>query len=405
MVTTRRLTIAVVAVASALALTACGVSEVERSDAGDGPDANAVAPSVGSAYPGPVGAGEGRLRVLAWPGLAEDGSVDPAADWVTTFEIATGCQVDVTLFGTSDEAVARMQRGGVDVVSAPGDVARRLIQDGKVQPVNVDLVPNYVDVFADLKGTPHSTIDGVVYGVPHGRGANLVVWNRERVDGTVDSWSILFEPDSPAAGGVGPYDSPMTIADAAVYLMATRSDLGITDPYSLDREQFDAAIALLEQQRDLVSQYWSDPLAQADAIRAGSMTAATSRQAIVSTLDPTLVGSTVPGEGTTGWSDTWMIARDTPNVDCAYRWLDWIISPEVNAQAAEWIGEAPVSRRACARTVDRDHCDIHHADDAAYWSNVHYWTTPTEECLDGRTDVMCVPYDEWARAWADLRAG
>ena len=45
-----------------------------------------------------------------------------------------------------------------------------------------------------------------------------------------------------------------------------------------------------------------------------------------------------------------------------------------------------------------------HAEDAAYWEDVWYWTTPTEECIDGRTDAECVPYEEWVRAWSALRS-
>ena len=55
----------------------------------------------------------------------------------------------------------------------------------------------------------------------------------------------MWEPGSPAAGKISPYGDAIYIADAAVYLMATRPELGITNPYALDQTQFDAAIALL----------------------------------------------------------------------------------------------------------------------------------------------------------------
>ncbi|MFM1917214.1 MAG: hypothetical protein RJB01_729, partial [Actinomycetota bacterium] len=372
----RLLSVAVAGSAAALVLAACGGGSDSGSDG--------AAPG-GEAFAGPVGDGEGALSVLAWPGYAEDGSTDPAVDWVTPFEEATGCQVDVKTFGTSDEAVKLMQGGGYDVVSASGDASLRLIYGENVQPVNMDLVPNYADIFPDLKDRSHNTVNGVSYGVPHGRGANLLIWNKEKVGDAVDSWSIMFEPDSPAAGGVGPYDSPIYIADAAVYLMATQPDLGITDPYALDQTQFDAAIALLEQQKPLVSEYWSDYLKQIDAVGAGSMTGATSWQVIVNGFDPAVVGSTKAKEGATGWSDTWMIAKDTEHLNCAYKWLDWMASPETNAQAAEWFGEAPANSKACDLTADPEHCDKFHAGDTAYWEDVYYWNTPTEACLDGRT--------------------
>ena len=136
----------------------------------------------GPAYAGPVGEGEGQLNVLAWPGYVEDGSTDPAVDWVTPFEKETGCQVNVKTFGTSDEAVKLMQGGGWDVVSASGDATLRLIYGDNVQPVNTDLVPNYADIFADLKRQTYNSVDGVPYGVPHGRGANLLMWNTDKVD-------------------------------------------------------------------------------------------------------------------------------------------------------------------------------------------------------------------------------
>lgn len=391
----RLLSVAVAGSAAALVLAACGGGSDSGSDG--------AAPG-GEAFAGPVGDGEGALSVLAWPGYAEDGSTDPAVDWVTPFEEATGCQVDVKTFGTSDEAVKLMQGGGYDVVSASGDASLRLIYGENVQPVNMDLVPNYADIFPDLKDRSHNTVNGVSYGVPHGRGANLLIWNKEKVGDSVDSWSIMFEPDSPAAGGVGPYDSPIYIADAAVYLMATQPDLGITDPYALDQTQFDAAIALLEQQKPLVSEYWSDYLKQIDAVGAGSMTGATSWQVIVNGFDPAVVGSTKAKEGATGWSDTWMIAKDTEHLNCAYKWLDWMASPETNAQAAEWFGEAPANSKACDLTADPEHCDKFHAGDTAYWEDVYYWNTPTEACLDGRTDVKCVPYSEWSKAWSELRS-
>ncbi len=98
-----------------------------------------------------LGAGEGEVNVVAWPGYVEDGSNDPAIDWVTSFEEATGCQVNVTLGNTSDEMFTLMQSGNFDVVSASGDASNRLIASGEVAPINLALISNYVDVFEGLK--------------------------------------------------------------------------------------------------------------------------------------------------------------------------------------------------------------------------------------------------------------
>ena len=68
-----------------------------------------------------------------------------------------------------------------------------------------------------------------------------------------------------------------------------------------------------------------------------------------------------PKEGTTGWSDTWMIYSKAAHPNCTYLWMNYIISPEANAKVAEWFGEAPSNSKACDYTTDPNHCDDFHA--------------------------------------------
>jgi hypothetical protein len=55
-----------------------------------------------------IGPGEGQVNIVAWPGYIERGETDAAFDWVTKFEEATGCKVNVKTANTSDEMVALM---------------------------------------------------------------------------------------------------------------------------------------------------------------------------------------------------------------------------------------------------------------------------------------------------------
>ena len=155
-----------------------------------------AAPSASPAASGitEVGEGEGSLKVLAWPGYVEDGSTDPAVDWVSSFEQETGCQTTIQTFGTSDEAFTLFQTNPTeyDVISASGDASLRLVAGGFVQPVNVDLIPSYAEIFEDLKNKDYNTVDGVHYGVPHGRGANLLV--NLTYDGCCIETGIDLEP-------------------------------------------------------------------------------------------------------------------------------------------------------------------------------------------------------------------
>jgi putative spermidine/putrescine transport system substrate-binding protein len=352
-----------------------------------------------------LGAGEGQVNVVAWAGYVENGSTDPAVDWVTGFEKETGCKVNVKNGATSDDMVALMKTGEYDVVSASGDASLRLIYGGDVAPVNTDLIPNYADVFENLKMQQWNSVDGVAYGVPHGRGANLLAYRTDIVKPAPTSWGAVFDANSPYKGKITGYDSPIYIADAALYLMATQPDLGIKYPYALDQTQFDAAVELLRVQKPLIGEYWGDYLKHVASLKSGATVLGTTWQVNINLAkgEETPVEGIKPTEGSTGWSDTWMISSKAKNPNCAYLWINHIASPEANAGVAEWFGEAPSNAKSCALTADPNHCATFHAADDAYWADVYYWNTATELCLDGRTDVKCVPYSEWVKAWSSLR--
>jgi putative spermidine/putrescine transport system substrate-binding protein len=387
---------------AALALAACGGSSGGGSKA-DATQGGFTPPKLAALDK--LGQPEGEVNVLAWPGYVEDGSNDKTVDWVSGFEKESGCNVNVKTFGTSDEAVQLMRTGQYDVVSASGDATLRLIAAGDVEPVNTSLITNYPDIFDALKMQPFNSVKGVAYGIPHGRGANLLMYRTDVVKPAPDSWGVVFDQGGQYKGKVTAYDSPIYIADAALYLMRTKPDLGIKNPYALDTKQLQAAVDLLKQQKGNVSEYWSDYLKEVQAFKAGSSVVGTTWQVIANVAqgEKAPVDVVLPKEGSTGWSDTWMVGAKSKHKTCAYKFIDHIVSPKTNAQIAEYFGEAPANRKACAETSDPNHCKVFHAEDEEYFSKVFFWNTPIPQCLDGRTDVKCTDYAEWTKAWTDVR--
>jgi len=392
----------VLAMAAVLVLTACGSDDGANTKTATG-NKGFTPPKLAALDK--LGTPEGEVNVVAWAGYVEDGSTDKAVDWVTPFEKATGCNVNVKVGASSDEMVSLIKSGQYDVVSASGDASLRLIAAGDVEPVNTALVPNYADVFEGLKKQPWNSVGGVEYGVPHGRGANLLMYRTDKVQPAPDSWGVVFDAASPYKGHITAYDSPIYIADAALYLMKTKPDLGIKNPYALDDKQFTAAVDLLKAQNANVGEYWGDALKEIAAFKSGDTVVGTTWQYQANALgaEKAPVEAILPKEGSTGWSDTWMVATKSKHKTCAYKWLDHIISPKANAQVAEWFGEAPSNAKSCALTADKAHCDTFHAEDEAYFDQVWYWTTPIEQCLDGRTDVKCINYSEWTTAWQEIK--
>jgi putative spermidine/putrescine transport system substrate-binding protein len=351
-----------------------------------------------------LGKGEGALNIIVWAGYAEDGSDDKTVDWVHPFEQATSCKVNAKVGNTSDEMVTLMKTGQYDGVSASGDATLRLIYGGDVAPVNTALVPNYATISTFLKDQPWNSVNGQMYGIPHGWGANVLMWNPKVVTTAPTSWSSVFAPDSPYKGKITAYDSPIYIADAALYLEKTQPSLKITNPYALDQTQFNAAVSLLKTMKANWSRPWAAYTDEVEDFESGATAIGTAWQINANLINgdkKVAVDTTVPAEGATGWSDTWMISSKAAHPNCMYEWMNWITSPETNAAVAQWFGEAPAQTKACAIAA-AGFCDQFHALDAAYASKISYWTTPTTQCLDGRGNI-CVDYAQWTQAWTTIK--
>jgi putative spermidine/putrescine transport system substrate-binding protein len=343
---------------------------------------------------------EGRVNLVIWAGYADK-------SWANQFASETGCQVNTKDGASSDDMIDLISTGEYDGVSASGNATVRLMERGDVAPVNTELIPNYSDVQEGIKNQSYNSKDGKPYGVPHGRGPNLLVFRTDVVPENTNSWDVIWDKANQYKGKLSIYDDSIFIADAAVYLKATQPDLEITNPYQLDEKQFNAAVDLLKQQAPNVGEYWPGDVAK-------QVQSFTNKDSVVGTTwpyqvnllqgakPPVPVNAVKPKEGTTGWSDTWMIYSKAKHPNCMYLWMDHIISPKANAAVAEWFGEAPSNAKSCDLTADKNHCTTYHADDEDYFSKVAYWTTPVKDCGDDRGEV-CKDYSEWVQAWTEIK--
>ena len=355
-----------------------------------------------------IGPGEGVVDIVAWPGYIERGQTDPNYDWVTGFEKDTGCKVRIKTAGTSDEMVALMNEGGFDLVTASGDASLRLIVGKRVQPVNIGLVPSWGKVDDRLKNAPWHTVDGVHYGVPYQWGSNVLMYNTEVFKTPPTSWKVVFEetmlPDGKTnKGRVQAFDGPIYIADAALYLMSTKPELGIKDPYELNEDQYKAALDLLRGQRKLVSRYWHDAFVQIDDFTNEGVAASSSWPFQVNILrsQKKPIASVVPKEGATGWADTTMMHVDAPHPNCAYKWLEHSVNPKLQGDLAAWFGSVPVNLAACKGNalLGDDGCATNGLGD---FEKIRFWRTPVSKC---RSQEACVPYYRWVTDYIAVLGG
>ncbi|QNF17582.1 ABC transporter substrate-binding protein [Aeromonas jandaei] len=352
--------------------------------------------------------GEGQVDIVAWAGYVERGETDKNYDWVTGFEQATGCKVTVKTAATSDEMVALMNEGGFDLVTASGDASLRLIAGGKVQPLDLSRIPSWSKVDPRLQNAPWHTVNGKHYGVPYQWGSNVLMYNTKVFPKAPDSWSVVFEaqtlPDGkPNKGRIQAFDGPIYIADAALYLMTHKPELGIKDPYELNEDQYKAALELLRQQRQLVGRYWHDAFVQIDDFKNEGVVASSSWPFQANTLaaDKQPVATVVPKEGVTGWADTTMLHAEAKHPVCAYQWLEHSLDNKLQGDLASWFGSVPVVPAACQGNalLGAEGCKTNGADNFA---RVHFWRTPVSQC---KSQGTCVPYYRWVSDYIAILGG
>jgi putative spermidine/putrescine transport system substrate-binding protein len=351
-----------------------------------------------ASLPTSVGPGEGELNLVAWEGYAQP-------EWVKPFEAATGCKVHAKYAGSSDEMVALMRQGGsgYDMVSASGDASLRLIRGGEVAAMNVALVPEWKNFIPQLQSPPHNTVNGTHYGISLQWGPNTLLYNTKSVTPAPTSWSEIYGPKY--KGLVTVPNNPIQIADAALYLSKTQPNLGITDPYELTETQLNAAVNLLKQQRPLIKKYWALASDEIELFKNGDVVIGAAWPYQYSTLiaDKFPVQQIIPVQGATGWADTWMLSSQAKHPNCAYKWVNWVSSPKVQAEQAISYGETPVNTKACAymEQIQKGSCAVYHANaPAAYFNSIKFWKTPVKECGNGQSN--CADYSTWQQKWTEI---
>ena len=218
-----------------------------------------------------IGDGEGALNLVIWAGYAERGESD---DPETTTGSRRSRRRPAASVNTHRhdrleqrrlaDAVGRVRRHlGVRRRDDPADRQRP-----GVAPIDTSVcrtTPTCSTASRTCRTTPSTACN---YGVPHGRGPNLLGYNTDVVTTRRPAGTRSGRAAADYDGKISIYDSSIFIADAALHLMTTQPDLGIKNPYQLTQEQFDAAIELLEEQAANDPLYWGTFADQVSCVHA-----------------------------------------------------------------------------------------------------------------------------------------
>ena len=274
--------------------------------------------------------------------------IDP--DIMDQFETECGVQIVETNFDSNETLLATLQAGGADYdIIVPSDyMVTTLIDEGMVMELDYSVITN-ISNMESINVNQYFDPEQK-YTVPWFWGTSGFGVDTNVVTEYTNSWSVLFDPNSPYCGKISMLDDQReTIGAALMYLGYSINDI---DPAHLEE-----AKNLLIDQSKCVKAYDSqtndDLLISGETVLAHLWTG----DALLAS-DPETGGKdgivyVIPDEGCTIWQDNMMVPIGAPNPYTAMVFMNYTQFPEIAAQNAEWVGYA-TPNHAAKEFIDPD---------------------------------------------------
>ncbi len=288
-------------------------------------------------------ASAGELNILTWEGYAADA-------FISKFEEGSGCKVTASYVGSNDDFAAKLAAGGgvYDIVTPSLDTVSMMRQAGFVQPIDTAKVEGYGDIYPEFSKSSDIVADGETWAVPLVWGSVSLIYRPDKFATPPDSIGVLFDPAN--KGKISMWDDKSAIYWTARYL-------GYDNVFDLTDEQLEAVKAKLIEQKPLVRKYWSSAgeltelMANQEVFVSNAWTGLTSKD--VNNLKKGFeVVEFTPKEKAEGWMDSMMLVKDTPNEECAYKFMSFMNSAGGQCGIAASTGYFPVNPKAVDGCMD-----------------------------------------------------
>lgn len=266
------------------------------------------------------------LRLLTWGGYAPE-------DVVQAFTDETGIEVEVTL-SNNEEMISKLRAtggAGFDLAQPSQDrVAPAHIEFGIYRPLDLSQIDQGQFIASMLESTKaNTTVDGEVYGVPHIWGTSGLVVNTAEAEGVGDYLDLC----DPALKGRVTYRLKRPTLIAFAFSMGH-------DPFAL-YEDFEAYEGLMDQVaakltdcKSNVKAYWQGGDQFKELMRSGEAVAAMAWDGGGWDLskENEALRFIAPKSGALGWVDTFALPAKGENEAAAYKWINYVMQPEVAAK-------------------------------------------------------------------------
>lgn len=281
------------------------------------------------------------LLMLLLPGIVQAADTLQVWNWndyipeqvLSDFEKSTGIKVEYHTFSTSEELNQALNDGTpIDVAVPSHDQLPSLAKAGRLQPLNVDQLPNRRHLDRGLLSKLAAFDANNRYAIPYLWGMAGLAVNVPQAEAALGgpiphSWSLLFDPQQSAklaSCGIALIDAP---EETFAALMAYQGrSLAHSTPIQLQR-----ASKLLDSLRPNLR--YIDSERYIDDLNSGKLCLALvwSGDAAAASRAGQPVQFIVPQEGTALFIDTLVIPSGAPRPDLAHRFIDYLMQPEVAA--------------------------------------------------------------------------
>lgn len=289
---------------------------------------------------GATGSGDlgDRLVLVSWPNYH-----DPAN--LQAFTDKTGVKVDLKVFGSNEEMLAKLQVGstGWDVFVPTNYAVPTYVQQQLTEPLDLSRVPNfdagqYETRFLDASKVPG---DDNTYAIPKDWGTTgYAIWN-DVITSNPTSWKEFWDDT------MGDWSGKVTIHD---YMLTTIGNalkyyghsFNSVDPGELAHAE-ELLIAAKPHLFGITSDY-QPPMRAKDAWAAMAWTGDADQMH----RDEPAIEYVLGSEGGEIWEDNWAMVAESERKDAAYAFLDFMIDPAIAAKETLFHGYPQVDKRASA---------------------------------------------------------
>lgn len=278
------------------------------------------------------------LKLLTWGGYAPK-------EVVKQFEKETGIKVKVTKSNNEDMISKLRATGGAgfDLAQPSQDRITSAQADFNIyKPIDLSKIESAKFIPSMLEATKKNTMHkGEVYGVPHVWGTSGLVVNRK------DASNITDYTDLCQAGLKGQTSYRLKRPTLIGFAFAMGEN-----PFAAysDTSKYSAILAKVEKKliecKGNVKSYWSGGDELLNLMRSGEVKAAMAWDAGGWKLNKEMKDITfvAPKSGALGWIDTFALPRKTKAEDAAYKWINYVMQPEVAAKITEAAGNFTASK-------------------------------------------------------------